>query len=150
SGREGSYVSLAEALFADAAVGIYADAHIGTKNYINPRTGFLFQSDVPLYLQIKAALGLVDTLSPRQWAGANISSTINVSRLNKLLRHDAQRRGSSWIVDSDRFFIQSFQIEPDTGYWNEAIVTEVLRYEKAGLSFRTQLLKINTRKNEGS
>lgn len=150
SGREGSYVSLAEALFADAAVGVYADAHIGTKNYINPRTGFLFQSDVPLYLQIKAALGLVDTLTPRQWAEANISSTINVSSLNRLLRHDAQRRGSSWVVDSDPFFIQSFQIEPDSGYWSEAIVAEVLRYEKAGLSLRTQLLKINTRKNEGS
>ncbi len=145
SGREGSYVSLAEALFAGAAVGVYANAHIGTKNYINPKTGFLFQPDVPLHLQISAALAIVDTLTPRKWAEANISSIINVDRLNVLLRHDALSRGQTWHVNSDQFYIQSFQIEAVAGYWNDAIADEVLRYEAAGLSLRTQLLKIRTK-----
>jgi len=150
SGREGSYVSLAEALFADAAVGVYANAHIGTKDYINPKTGFLFQSDVPLYLQIKEALKVVETLAPRQWAVANISSAVNVSRLNLLLKQEAYRRACEWHVDIDPFFIQSFQIEPAAGRWSDAIEAEVLRYEQAGLSLRTQLLKINKRKNVDS
>src|SRR5690606_30571875 len=112
--------------------------------------GFLFQSDVPLYLQIKEALKVVETLVPRQWAVANISSAVNVSRLNLLLKQEAYRRACEWHVDIDPFFIQSFQIEPAAGRWSDAIEAEVLRYEQAGLSLRTQLLKINKRKNVDS
>src|SRR5690606_26433965 len=78
SGREGSYVSLAEALFADAAVAVFANAHIGTKNYINPKTGFLLQTDIPLATQIFQCLQRTMDLSPRDWAIKNIAARENV------------------------------------------------------------------------
>lgn len=139
SGREGSYVSLAEALFANAAVAVFADAHIGTKNYINPKTGFLLQSDIPLAIQILQCLNVVDTLSPRAWAVKNISAQVNVSRLNMLLAVEAKKMGTTWANDCDAFHIQSFEVEPISGQWNQTIREEIISLQQKGLILRTQL-----------
>ncbi len=141
SGREGSYVSLAEALFAGAAVGVYANAHIGTKSYINPRTGFLYQNDVPLYKQIQQSLDVIETLNPRGWAVENISAHINLQRLNDLMRFKKHKASIPWTVDCSPFYIQSFQVEPFGGGWSDGIIQEVNRYNKMGLRFRGQCLK---------
>lgn len=139
SGREGSYVSLAEALFAGAAVAVFANAHIGTKNYINPKTGFLLQSDIPLSVQILQCLNVVDTLSPREWAVKNISAQINVRRLNSLLAAKAKKTGANWVVDCDLFHIQSFEVEPISGKWSDSIIDEAYKFKARNLILRTQL-----------
>lgn len=139
SGREGSYVSLAEALFAGAAVAVFANAHIGTKNYINPKTGFLLQSDIPLSVQILQCLNVVATLAPREWAVRNISAQINVQRLNGLLAAKAKKMGVSWATDCDPFHIQSFEVEPMSGKWSDAIIEEAQALKVRGLVLRTQL-----------
>jgi|GEM_PF-828271 len=138
SGREGSYVSLAEALFADAAVAVFANAHIGTKNYINPRTGFLLQPDLPLASQIMQCLGVVETLSPRDWAVKNISAQVNVMRLNKLLAHKAKVEGTPWQFDCDPFHIQSFYMAPIGPQWSEAVQNEIIKLKEKGLNFKNQ------------
>jgi glycosyltransferase involved in cell wall biosynthesis len=138
SGREGSYVSLAEALFADAAVAVFANAHIGTKNYINPRTGFLLQPDLPLASQIMQCLQVVETLSPRDWAVKNISAQVNLVRLNKLLAHKARAEGKPWQYDCDAFHIQSFDIAPMSAVWSEGVQNEIKRLKENGLNFKNQ------------
>ena len=42
SKREGSCVATAECLFANTPMGLLRDAHVGSKAYINERTGVLF------------------------------------------------------------------------------------------------------------
>jgi glycosyltransferase involved in cell wall biosynthesis len=144
SGREGSYVSLAEALFADAAVAVFANAHIGTKNYINPQTGFLLQPDVDLARQIRECLKKVGTLAPRAWAIANISAQVNVNKLNALLKHDAVMSNNKWTNNCDAFHIQSFEMEPLAGEWSNAIKNEVLRFDALGIKFRKQLTSLSS------
>ena len=143
SGREGSYVSLAEALFADAAVAVFANAHIGTKNYINPQTGFLLQPDISLAKQIRECLQRVDTLHPREWALANISAQVNVARLNNLLASEAVTRSNKWSVNCDAFHIQSFEMEPINGAWSNSIKEEVLRFDAMGIKFRKQIASLS-------
>lgn len=138
SGREGSYVSLAEALFADAAVAVFANAHIGTKNYINPKTGFLLQPDLPLADQIIQILRVVETLAPRDWAVKNISAEVNVVRLNRLLAYEAKHNGKNWQRDCDAFHIQSFDIFPVGDNWSEEVANEIKKWQVLGLNFKTQ------------
>lgn len=147
SGREGSYVSLAEALFADAAVAVYANAYIGTKAYINPRTGFLLQTDISLATQIKQCLKHVEDLSPREWAISNISAHENITRLNKLLHAAAIKSGRTWTQDCDQFHIRSFQVYPEKENWSPDIQQQVKDLAKQGVHFRTQLKAIEIDKN---
>ena len=138
SGREGSYVSLAEALFANCAVGIYEDAVVGTKNYINPSTGFLLAPTIPLHTQISKCLGLVDSLAPRDWAMSNIESKVNVAKLNKLLKYETYHRGVDWQKDCQQFYIQSFNFYPTSGKWNEFIAESLQDLADIGLTFKHQ------------
>jgi len=142
SGREGSYVSLAEALFADAAVAVFANAHIGTKNYINPKTGFLLQPDIPLASQILQCLNVVDTLEPRDWAVKNISASVNNVRLNKLLAFESRKIGNFWRHDCDAFHIQNFDIAPIAPEWSVEIQSEVKKWQLLGLNFKAQTAMI--------
>lgn len=140
SGREGSYVSLAEALFADCAVGIYQDAVVGTKNYVNPSTGFLLAPGIPLHTQISKCLRLVDSLSPRTWAMSNIDSKANVAKLNKLLKYENNQRGIDWQKDCQEFYIQSFNFYPTSGKWNNDLAKSLQDLADIGLTFKHQSL----------
>ena len=139
SGREGSYVSLAEALFAGAAVAVFSDAYIGSKNYINPHTGFLLDSNKSLAVQIKTCLQLAQTLIPREWAIQNISAQFNNVRLNSLLKHKAESNSELWTKDCDAFRIQSFQFEPMNGNWSGEVNDAVKNLYNKGVRFKVQL-----------
>ncbi len=139
SGREGSYVSLAEALFADAAVAVFSDAYIGTKSYITPQSGFLLQPERSLAEQIATCLELSSTLSPREWAVKNISAKLNNQKLNKLLKHSAVSKNELWSRDCCYFRIQSFQFEPLLGEWPNDIKDAVSNCADKGIIFKTQV-----------
>ena len=139
SGREGSYVSLAEALFAGAAVAVFSDAYIGSKNYINPHTGFLLDSEKSLAVQIKTCLQLAQTLTPREWAIQNISTQFNNVRLNALLKHKAESNGELWTKECDAFRIQSFQFEPMSGAWSSEVNNAVQHLYNNGVKLKVQL-----------
>ncbi|KZX86055.1 hypothetical protein A3715_16725 [Oleiphilus sp. HI0009] len=140
SGREGSYVGLAEALFADTPVAIYADAVVGTKNYVNPQTGFLIQPKVPLSEQLAKFLELASSLQPRDWAIRNISAKLNNQRLNYLLARHEKQHDRSWSRDCDQFRIQSFQFEPMSfSTWSEPVIRAADSLAGKGFVIRTQV-----------
>jgi glycosyltransferase involved in cell wall biosynthesis len=98
SRREGSCVATAESLFADSPVGMMCDAHIGSKDYINERTGVLFEYR-GLARQLSAFLERSATFSARSWAMANISAQQTSDRLNRILKEHALATGRPWTRD---------------------------------------------------
>lgn len=108
SAKEGSYIAIAEALFSGTPVGVYADAVIGSKDFINDQTGMLFDSAQPLAAQIERFLARAETYTPQAWAKANISSRVNGKRLNALLRSRAVESGEPWSRDVTAFYCRHF------------------------------------------
>ena len=111
SHREGSYIAVAEALMADTAVVMYADAVVGSKEYIGPTTGWLLDPDRALAPQLLNCLQRVSGMRPRQWAKANISAEVNAPRLNELLRRDMLESGEDWTVGLSGFYCRHFEFE---------------------------------------
>ncbi|MGX5172716.1 glycosyltransferase [Aliikangiella sp. IMCC44653] len=138
SQREGSYVSLAESLFAGTPVAVYADAVVGTKNYVNPETGFLLQPDRPLASQILKCLELADTLDPRRWALSNIDTMFNVKRMNSILAAEAKRNNKPWTTDCSAFRIQNFEFEPMQSSWPTDIFNSVQQLKDMGINLPAQ------------
>jgi glycosyltransferase involved in cell wall biosynthesis len=98
SRREGSCVAVAESLFADTPVAMSRQAHIGSRRYINARTGMLID-------ERHVANGLSELLErreeyrPREWAVENISARQTSVRLNDALRDYSRRTGRPWTTD---------------------------------------------------
>lgn len=130
SGREGSYVALAEAVVANTPVALFKDAAIGSKNYINPKTGFLIDEDKALGPQLNRALELCQATEPRKWALSNIVSEINVERLSYLMKF----HGHNNPIQS--FFINGFKIEPTEKVWQPDILTAVEKAKSQGFHFK--------------
>jgi glycosyltransferase involved in cell wall biosynthesis len=108
SAKEGSYIAIAEALFSGTPVGVYRDAVIGSKDYINDQTGMLFDSGLPLAPQIERFVARADSYAPQEWATTNISSKVNGRRLNDLLRSNAVKGGEPWSCDVAAFYCRHF------------------------------------------
>jgi glycosyltransferase involved in cell wall biosynthesis len=108
SHREGSYIAIAEALMADTPVAMFANAVVGSKEYINQATGFLFDPRERLSRQILRALRVCDRKRPREWARQRISARANGIRLNQLLEGDATVCSESWTADVEPFHCRHF------------------------------------------
>jgi glycosyltransferase involved in cell wall biosynthesis len=98
SRREGSCVATAESLFAGCPVGMMADAHVGSKAYINPRTGVLLRR-TGLAVALEAFLERSAEFEPRAWADEHISCWRSSAALNDQLRTHSERRGLPWTRD---------------------------------------------------
>jgi glycosyltransferase involved in cell wall biosynthesis len=98
SRREGSCVSTAESLFAGSPVGMMDDAHIGSRAYLNSRTGATFSRN-GLARSLKRFWAESDSYAPREWALENISCQRSSQRLNSLLRDWSLRAGRPWTED---------------------------------------------------
>lgn len=99
SHREGSYIAVAEALMAGAAVGMYEHASIGSKDFINSETGILFSRRRSLAAQIQEFLPVATRLRPDQWARRHISCLVSTNRLSEALRLQSEAQGSPWTED---------------------------------------------------
>jgi len=108
SHKEGSYIAVAESLMAGTPVGIYNDALIGTKSYINKETGVLFDPKQPLARQIMKFLETSDQLDPATWARDNISARVNSERLNRTLMERALSRNDPWTKHIEPFYSKRF------------------------------------------
>jgi glycosyltransferase involved in cell wall biosynthesis len=96
--REGSCVAVTESLFADTPVAMAADAHVGSKAYINEQTGVLLhRRQMPQTLE--GFLARHDTYRARDWARANVSCHHSTAKLNAALRAHAQRTNRPWTRD---------------------------------------------------
>jgi hypothetical protein len=56
---------------------MFANAIVGSKEYIGPGTGILLDPRSPLAPQLMQFLDRADTLRPEVWAKANIPSEVN-------------------------------------------------------------------------
>jgi glycosyltransferase involved in cell wall biosynthesis len=100
SAREGSCVAVVESLFAGSPVAMVEGAHVGSRAYVNERTGVLLR-------RRGIARGLARFIeesgrySPRAWAEANTGCHHANARLNSLLREHALRSGRPWTRDTE-------------------------------------------------
>ena len=110
SAHEGTYTSVAEGIMAGAAAAVYENAEVGTKDYINPRTGFLLNHRLPLSDQICTCLAECQQCNPAKWARENIASRINCDRLNQQLRSQSLSDGCPWTHDIAPFYARRLQL----------------------------------------
>jgi glycosyltransferase involved in cell wall biosynthesis len=96
--REGSCVAVPESLFANTPVAMMEEAHVGSKAYINERTGILMRRR-GLTQQFQKFLDESESYSARSWAIENISCMKTSQRLNDILRAHSLRTKRPWTVD---------------------------------------------------
>jgi glycosyltransferase involved in cell wall biosynthesis len=96
--REGSCVAVPESLFADTPVAMMQEAYIGSKAYINDRTGILVRRR-GLARRLQRFLEESERFTPRQWALENISCMRTTRRLNEMLRMHSLQTGRPWTTD---------------------------------------------------
>ncbi|MBN2169806.1 MAG: glycosyltransferase [Candidatus Krumholzibacteriota bacterium] len=108
SRREGSCVAVVEALMAGTPVGMYRDAHVGSRMHINERTGVLLDPARPLGPQLEAFLPRADTLRPDLWAREHLAAAVSSRRLNDALRERSLAAGADWTRDLAPVFRQHF------------------------------------------
>jgi glycosyltransferase involved in cell wall biosynthesis len=141
SHKEGSFVALAEAISAGAVVAVFEDATIGTKDYINGRTGVLLQKNIPLHNQLQTILDNIPSFSPREWAIDNISAKANYGRLNAVMQNIAHIHQKPWTRDLFPFHIQRFDVivdATDRTAEYQHIVEHLAQQYKLGFSGWTQ------------
>jgi glycosyltransferase involved in cell wall biosynthesis len=132
SHKEGSYIAVVESLMANTPVGMYANAIIGSKAYINEHTGVLFDPCKRLAPQLKDFIERSSRFSPGQWARANISARKNSIKLNNMLRQYSYSQEFGWNTDIEMFFCRHF----DFHYYSGAECEEAFR--DAYADFRTE------------
>jgi glycosyltransferase involved in cell wall biosynthesis len=98
SRREGSCIAVAESLFADTPVGLFRDARVGSRAFVNDRTGRLLDRR-GLAGQVVRLVEESGRYRPRDWAVENISCSRSTEILNDTLRRDARRQGRPWTRD---------------------------------------------------
>ncbi len=98
SRREGSCIAVAESLFADTPVGLFRDARIGSKAFINEWTGRLLDRR-GLPEQIVRFVEESGRFRARSWAMEHISCHRSHEVLNETLRAQARLDGRPWTRD---------------------------------------------------
>jgi hypothetical protein len=86
-------------MFADTPVGIYQDAIIGSRVFINSHTG-RFLRRAGLAAQLRDFLAAAESYSPRKWALENeIDCHGSTRALNRVLKEAALAAGHEWTQD---------------------------------------------------
>jgi hypothetical protein len=99
SKEEGSCVAVVESMFADTPVGIYEDAIIGSRTFINQHTGRFLTGD-SLGKQLAEFLAAAPSYSPRKWAFENgVGCYQSTAALNRHLKEAALQAGEEWTRD---------------------------------------------------
>jgi glycosyltransferase involved in cell wall biosynthesis len=99
SGQEGSCVAVVESLFAGTPVGMFADAMVGSRVFINDATGKLLHRK-RLGEQLQAFVDQSERYRPREWALANgIDCHGSTAILNRALKDYSLGRGDRWTKD---------------------------------------------------
>jgi glycosyltransferase involved in cell wall biosynthesis len=122
---EGSCIAVAETLLADTPAGLFRRARIGSRAFINERTGRLLDRGLGLPRQIERLVEDADGFTPRAWALENISCYRSQQTLNALLREEARREGRPWtrdVVPMANDLLPSYlspEVEAEMRPWNE-------------------------------
>lgn len=98
SRREGSCVVVAESMFADAPVAVLENAELGSRAFINDRTG-IFVREEELAEQLAELVEHADCFAPRAWAETHISCRQSSKLLNAVVQDHARKQGRTWTRD---------------------------------------------------
>lgn len=113
SRREGSCVAIVESMFANTPVGLYEDAEIGSRVFVNEQTGRLLRHD-HLAAQLKNFVESSAQYEPRRWVMENGVDCVSSSRtLNQVLKQHALDTGDEWTED-----IADLRWRPNPQYCN--------------------------------
>jgi glycosyltransferase involved in cell wall biosynthesis len=124
SAQEGSCIAVAESLFANTPVGLFHNARIGSKAFLNPATGRLLEPG-RVAAQIADFIETSALYQPRAWAMENISCEASHAILNQHLRDAAKRAGQPWTTDLLPFYQNALpryvdpEQEQEMSHWYE-------------------------------
>jgi len=98
--REGSCMDIVESMFADTPVGMFSDAKVGSRKFINDQTGrFLSHQNLPR--QLMEFLKDSDSYTPRKWVMDNQIHCLGSSNtLNDVIRDAELKAGNEWTRDT--------------------------------------------------
>jgi glycosyltransferase involved in cell wall biosynthesis len=117
--REGSYVSVAEAIISDTPVAMFSNAYIGTKAYINQKTGEFLSPKKDLSKQLVSILKNHSKYSPREWGIKNISAEINSKKFSKIMLEYSIKDKEQWTNGLESIYCERFDF-----FYNGGIKTE--------------------------
>ena len=113
SRREGSCVVVVESMFANTPIGIYEDAEMGSRVFVNEHTGRLLRHD-HLAAQLKDFVESAAQYQPRKWVMENGVGCVASSRtLNEALKQQSLANGGEWTED-----IATLCWRPDPQYYD--------------------------------
>lgn len=113
SRREGSCVVVVESMFANTPVGVYEDAEMGSRVFVNEHTGRLLKHK-NLAAQLKDFVESSAQYQPRAWVIEHgVDCVASSRRLNEALREEALRSGCEWTED-----IATLCWRPDPKYYD--------------------------------
>lgn len=113
SRREGSCVVVVESIFANTPVGVYDDAEMGSRAFVNEHTGRLLRHN-HLSAQLKDFVESSVRYQPRTWAIENgIDCVSSTQTLNQALKQSALSSGGLWTED-----IATLRWRPDPQYYD--------------------------------
>lgn len=120
SGNEGACVAVVEAMFADVPVGLFGDAIIGSKAYVNEQTGCLFTRG-NVVRELRDFIDSHERFQPRKWVLENGISYVESTRiLNNAIREAVSELGEEWTLD-----IHAHQWRPNPTYLSDGICREM-------------------------
>jgi glycosyltransferase involved in cell wall biosynthesis len=113
SRREGSCVAVVESMFANTPVGLYEDAEVGSRVFINEHTGRLLKHE-NLAAQLREFVESAAQYEPRKWVMENgVDCVSSSSILNQALKQDALSNGGEWTED-----IATMRWRPNPQYYD--------------------------------
>jgi glycosyltransferase involved in cell wall biosynthesis len=89
SKQEGACIAVTESLFADTPVGLFRNARVGSRAFINDQTGRLLDRR-GLARQLVDFVNESERFRPRRWAIENISCHRSRAVLNEVLKSEAE------------------------------------------------------------
>jgi glycosyltransferase involved in cell wall biosynthesis len=112
SGQEGSCIAVTESLLANTPVGMFRNARVGSKPFINRQTGVLLDEG-QMGSQIMAFVTGAERYTPRQWALENVACNVSSGRLNQYFRQQADAESRPWTADLCAFYQNSLPLYCD-------------------------------------
>lgn len=99
SRREGSCVVVVESMFANTPVGVYEDAEMGSRVFVNEHTGHLLKH-ANLAAQLEDFIESSAQYHPRAWVMDNgVDCVASSGKLNRILKQHALDSGGKWTED---------------------------------------------------
>jgi glycosyltransferase involved in cell wall biosynthesis len=134
--REGSFISVAEALMSGTPVVMFRNAFIGTKELINSRNGALVDSVAGLRESILHLISNADHSAIQAESEGVISASANCHKLNAMLKDITARDGAGWTRDIFHVFNIRLEFYYEDNSARQQIEEDIEYLTKAGIKLK--------------